>query len=166
MQRLAAVLLVSGLAIGPVAAQSTFEPPPADENHQGDVESQIEDGLNGFMDKLLDKVQPHLDQLGRDLNDTVNSFGPVFDELGDLMDDVGNYQTPERLENGDILIRRRADAPPPPPIGDTLRDFLNPNSPSSDGQAQPRQPEAAPSEPPPSDIPEPLPDQNGTEIEL
>ena len=31
-----------------------------------------------------------------------------------LMDDAKNYQAPERLENGDILIRRRADAPPPP----------------------------------------------------
>ena len=33
---------------------------------------------------------------------------------------------PERLENGDILIRRRADAPPPPPVGDSLREMLRP----------------------------------------
>ena len=27
---------------------------------------------------------------------------------------------PERLENGDVLIRRKADAPPPPPLGESL----------------------------------------------
>jgi hypothetical protein len=32
-----------------------------------------------------------------------------------LMDDIGNYQPPERLPNGDILIRRKPDRPLPPP---------------------------------------------------
>jgi hypothetical protein len=30
-----------------------------------------------------------------------------------MIDDLSAYEMPERLPNGDILIRRRADAPPP-----------------------------------------------------
>ncbi|MFG6083882.1 hypothetical protein ACEUZ9_000115 [Paracoccus litorisediminis] len=162
MQRLAAIILASAMVTGPAMAQTPFEPPPADQEQPGDLESDIEHGLQGFMEKLLKDVQPHLDQLGRDLNDTVNSFAPVLDELKGMMDDVGNYQTPERLENGDILIRRRADAPPPPPIGNTLRDFLAPNQ-QPPADSLPPAPEAAPS----PDQPEPLPDPDATnEIEL
>ncbi|MDS9467877.1 hypothetical protein RGQ15_09885 [Paracoccus sp. MBLB3053] len=154
MQRLAAFFLSTVMASGPALAQTPYEPPPADDR-EGGLESDIENGIQGFMEKLLNEVQPHLDQLGRDLNDTMNSFSPVLDDLGSLMDDVGNYQAPERLENGDILIRRRADAPPPPKIGDTLRDFLAPETPPGS--------ESAPS----PDAPEPMPDSSGApEIEL
>ena len=78
------------------------------------------------MGNLLNKAQPSLDRLGQDLSGMAQRLGPVLGELGDLMDDVRNYQAPERLENGDILIRRRADAPPPPPVGDSLREMLRP----------------------------------------
>jgi len=159
MQRFAIIAFAAALAGGLALAQTPYEPPPADEPSGDDLKSDIESGLQGFMEKLLNEAQPHLEQLGRDLSDTVNSFKPVLDELGDLMDDVGNYQTPERLENGDILIRRRADAPPPPVIGNTLRDFLAP------GDAPPSD---APSDTAPSpDEPEPLPDPTAMpEIEL
>lgn len=163
MQRLAVILLATTLAAGPGLTQTPYEPPAADDPMSG-IEDDIESGIQGFMEKLLNDVQPHLDQLGRDLNDTVNSFAPVLDELGDLMDDVGNYQTPERLENGDILIRRRADAPPPPAIGNTLRDLLAPNpdgGTNGDGLGtMPRQDGPAP---PPQSLPAPA---DGTEIEL
>jgi hypothetical protein len=31
--------------------------------------------------------------------------------MGELMDDVTSYELPERLPNGDIIIRRSPDAP-------------------------------------------------------
>ena len=49
----------------------------------------------------------------------MEEYRPAMEELSRLMDDIGNYEMPpERLPNGDILIRRKADAPPPPPLGD------------------------------------------------
>lgn len=118
---LPALCLAALLAAGPARAQ-TYEPPPAD----GEPPSAFEQGLENFMRNLLDRAMPQLDQLGRDLGGLTERLGPLMGEIGALMDDVGNYQAPERLENGDILIRRRADAPPPPPIGPNLRDMLRP----------------------------------------
>ena len=59
------------------------------------------------MEKALGDMQPMLDELG-----------PRFAELLTLMGDVTNFHPPEVLENGDILIRRKAPLPealPPRP---------------------------------------------------
>jgi hypothetical protein len=40
---------------------------------------------------------------------------PMARELAALLGDVRNYDPPERLPNGDIIIRRKPGAPPPPP---------------------------------------------------
>jgi len=46
-------------------------------------------------------------------------MAPLLLQLEGLVDDLTSYQTPEILPNGDIIIRRRPDAPdlPPPPEG-------------------------------------------------
>ena len=86
------------------------------------------DPLEDFMGRLLDRARPTLEQLGRDLGATAQALAPVLEDLARLMDDARNYHRPERLENGDILIRRRAGAPPPPPVGPALRDLLGPDA--------------------------------------
>lgn len=147
------LILAAALAMaGPALAQD-YEPPKADDPAPDDS---LDRGIENFLNNLLGQAQPHLDQLGRDLGDTLNSVGPVFQDIGKLMDDVGNYQAPERLENGDILIRRRADAPPPPPVGNALRELLRP-APEDDPRLNP-----APALP---DAPRPLPDPD-SEIAL
>ncbi|KRW93298.1 hypothetical protein [Paracoccus sp. MKU1] len=146
--------------MAPAAMAQDYEPPLADEpppDGQAAPEADmLERGLENFMRNLLERAEPHLDRLGRDLGDTLGAVAPVFEDIGKLMDDVRNYQAPERLENGDILIRRRADAPPPPPVGDTLRDMLRP-APEDDPRLNPL-----------PDTPEtPLPERNPeSEIEL
>lgn len=131
MRSLSALILVSALTGVPaiVVAQG-WSPPPADAPESGGDDNEggslFERGMEGFMQNMLKEAEPHLERLGRDLGDTVNSLRPVLGDIGKLMDDVKNYQAPERLENGDILIRRRADAPPPPPVGDALREMLRP----------------------------------------
>ncbi|WBU58298.1 hypothetical protein [Paracoccus sediminicola] len=119
---LAAALLALALA-GHAAAQQ-FEMPQADEPPPGQTApdrldgppplSELERELDGIMGDVLNRLQPHLDGLGNELADTMNEFSPALGELSGLIDDFGNYHRPERLENGDIIIRRRADAPPPP----------------------------------------------------
>lgn len=145
MRAFSHLILVAALAAAPALAQ-VYEPPKADEPAP---EDSLESGIENFLNNLLGQAQPHLDRLGRDLGDTLGSVGPVFKDIGALMDDVSNYQAPERLENGDILIRRRADAPPPPPVGDALREMLRP-APEDDPRLNP--PLADP------DAPRPLPD--------
>ncbi|UXU74473.1 MULTISPECIES: hypothetical protein [unclassified Paracoccus (in: a-proteobacteria)] len=157
MKRCAALLLTGGLLLAPAHAQTPYEPPSADAPTPSTGDA-LERGLESLMDNLMRQAQPHLDRLGRDLGATLNSFQPVLDELGQLMDDVGNYQAPERLENGDILIRRRPDAPPPPPVGPRLRDLLRP-APQDDSRLNPPSDQTAPA---PADQPPPA----GSEIEL
>ncbi|MFT3689613.1 hypothetical protein [Paenirhodobacter sp.] len=46
-----------------------------------------------------------------------SDIGPALEELRALIDDMQNYEAPVRLPNGDILIRRRPEAPAPEPQG-------------------------------------------------
>ena len=39
---------------------------------------------------------------------------PMVRDLGRMIGDVSNYLPPEQLANGDIIIRRKPGAPPPP----------------------------------------------------
>lgn len=63
-------------------------------------------------------------ELDRAFRDMMESMKPTLDDALDLMrnfnviDDPRNYQMPELLPNGDIILRRRPDAPayvPEPP---------------------------------------------------
>ena len=120
MRRFPALILAAALSLPVVVIAQQWTPPGADqdtapESDTGDDSgsSVFERGMESFMQNMRKEAEPHLERLGRDLGDTVNSLRPVLGDIGALMDDVKNYQAPERLENGDILIRRRADAPPP-----------------------------------------------------
>ncbi len=144
---LSALMLAALLAHGPAYAQQSYEPPLADpEDMPGD--DPLKNGIDSFLQNLLRDVEPHMQAIGRDLEGAMSRFGPVFDDLSALMDDIGNYQAPERLENGDILIRRRADAPPPPPVGDGLQNLLRP-APEDDPRLNPRTDQPGPQDPPP-----------------
>ncbi|WP_246026575.1 hypothetical protein [Paracoccus luteus] len=90
--------------------------PLTDPDTDPDAESGIPRGLEGILQDLLGRAQPHLEGLANELQGAVSDYGPAFQQLTGLMDDIANYQPPQRLPNGDILIRRKADAPPPPPL--------------------------------------------------
>ena len=77
--------------------------------------------LDSIMDGVFQRLQPHLQGLANELASTADEFRPALNQFSGLMDDIGNYERPERLPNGDILIRRRADAPPPPPLEELQR---------------------------------------------
>ena len=126
MPRPSVCLLLPMLCLMPAtlpAIGQSYEPPPA-ETQDG---NSLSDGIEGFMENLLNRAQPSLDQLGQDLGGLADRIGPVLGDIGKMMDDVRNYQAPERLANGDIVIRRKPDAPPPPPVGPSLQDMLRPS---------------------------------------
>lgn len=78
----------------------------------------IEQIITGLIGQVLKDAAPALEDLERDFGALAQSLEPTMRNMADLVDDIGNYAPPERLENGDILIRRRAGAPPPPPLPD------------------------------------------------
>lgn len=138
-------LLLSGLLValppaGPALAQSDYTPPLAEDEAPGDDGlSQIERGFGMIMQDLLDEIGPDLNRLGEDMSSALSRMSPVMQDLSALVDDLSNYQTPERLENGDIVIRRKPGAPPPPALGEGLRGFP---APEDDAPMVPRDPYA------------------------
>ena len=83
--------------------------------------SLMEEGAKLFLRGLMSEAEPMLDEMGqamREMEPALREMGPRLRQLVDLMGDVANYDAPERMPNGDILIRRKADAPPAPVLPD------------------------------------------------
>ena len=49
------------------------------------------------------------------LHDWLTELTPMLESLRDKVDDMSNYEKPEVLPNGDIIIRRKPDIPQMPP---------------------------------------------------
>jgi len=103
-----AVLLTLGGASLPGAASAQDKAP---ETPQTEEPGLIGEGLRLLFEGLLKEMEPALDEMGRAMKD----LEPMARELAELLGDVRNYDPPERLPNGDIIIRRKPGAPPPPP---------------------------------------------------
>lgn len=105
MKHLTAACLSLSLAAAPALAQ--------------DEDGSIRDGFDLFsegtrmiLEGLVDEMRPLLDEAQPFLEEEV---APFLARLWDLMDDFASYELPERLPNGDIIIRRIPDAPPVEP---------------------------------------------------
>lgn len=104
MKRIA-VLALALLPLGPAQAEEGM--------------SLIEEGAKLFFQGLIEEMDPALDEL-RGLADQIepamrdfaDKMGPALMEIMAFVDDIGNYDMPEFLPNGDIIIRRSPDAPP------------------------------------------------------
>ncbi|WP_206614999.1 AAA+ family ATPase [Mesobaculum littorinae] len=81
-----------------------FSSGPALAQDAGDDDNMVSEGLRLFFRGILDDVEPHM----RDMADALEGW----DLDGLDIDDLDNYQSPEVLPDGDIIIRRRDDAPP------------------------------------------------------
>ncbi len=84
-----------------------------------DNPSLMEEGAKLFFEGLLQEMHPApdelralFDQFGPALRDFADLMGPALLEVMAFVDDIGNYEMPEFLPNGDIIIRRSPDAPP------------------------------------------------------
>ena len=109
-----------------LALPATAQDSTPDQGDADDGISLIQRGFGMLMQNLMRDIGPDLDRIGRDMSDSLSRFAPALEDLSVLIDDIGNYTAPERLDNGDIIIRRKADAPPPPPIGEGLRELTRP----------------------------------------
>lgn len=100
MRSLASLTLAAILSLQPLQAMA-------------DDHGTMEERLQEQLERLLEDMGPTLDQA---LEEAMKFFG-AFEGI----DDPRYYEFPEILPNGDIVIRRRPDAPPyqPEPPSDT-----------------------------------------------
>lgn len=142
-------LLLAFLLSLPVPALSQNYVPPSVNNDEAlpgesdEAGRNLERNAESFFDDLFNNIQPHMDAIGRELGGKLSELTPILEDLGTMVDDIRNYQAPERLANGDILIRRKPDAPPPPPISKRLQDLTKP-SPEMDPRNNPEPPPVIP----------------------
>lgn len=109
--RLTPLLLIAPACLSLTLAPLAAEEPPGS--------SLMEQGAKLFLRGLMSEAEPMLDEMGRamrEMEPSLRQMGPRLKQLVDLMGDVTNYEAPERLPNGDILIRRRPGAPPVPAL--------------------------------------------------
>lgn len=87
-----------------------------------DGPSLMERGARQFLEGLMREMEPALDglnelgdQVGPALRDFADQMGPALADLLGQVDDWSVYHPPERLPNGDIIIRRKTPKPPAAP---------------------------------------------------
>jgi hypothetical protein len=90
--------------------------------------SLVERGMRLLFDGLIQEIEPAMGEMAEALKE----IEPMARQLASLIGDVKNYEAPERLENGDIIIRRKLDAPEPPEL--TPPDANPPKGAPPDGQ--------------------------------
>lgn len=134
-----------GLPLAGMAQGPAFSPPSAEtQGDDTDFGQMLDDQLGSFFDGIIRDIGPKMEDIGKDLGARLSTLGPVFDDLSSMVDDIKNYQTPERLANGDILIRRKPGAPPPPALSEPFAKPATPDLPGTPGR-----PEITPAPTPP-----------------
>lgn len=103
----AVLILALALAPLPALAQETTPAPEVEEEGP----SLMERGLALFFEGFRQELEPAIEGMGEALTE----MKPAIDKLMAMVDDITNYQAPEMLDNGDIIIRRKPDAPPVQP---------------------------------------------------
>ena len=104
-----------------VAAPAFAEEPPLAPQATDDGFSLMEEGMKLVLRGMMSEMQPALDEMGKALEEAGPALqglgaelGPKLRQLIALIDDIGNYDAPVMLPNGDILIRRNVPLTPRP----------------------------------------------------
>lgn len=108
MKQILASALIATFAVSPAFAE--------------EEKSQIERGLELFLDGLREELSPNVEELremarqfGPAMQSFIEEMGPAFAEMMGEVRDWSRYDMPEMLPNGDIIIRRKPDPEPAPP---------------------------------------------------
>jgi hypothetical protein len=105
------ILLPLALCLSLASPGSAQDIPPALPSDTEDGLGLIERGMRDLFDGFRKDIGPAV----AELTEAMKTLQPMAQQLAALLEDTKYYEQPERLENGDIIIRRKADAPPPPP---------------------------------------------------
>ncbi|PVA11901.1 hypothetical protein DC366_02940 [Pelagivirga sediminicola] len=116
----AAILLASP----PAFAEQ--DPPPRD------GPSLIEEGARMFFEGLMQEARPAMEgmkemaeRLGPQLREFAQEMGPALAEILKDVEDLSVYEAPEKLPNGDIIIRRKPESETAPELGTPGEDEID-----------------------------------------
>jgi len=112
MKQISILALVACLSTAPALAQ---------EAEDGDISeglSLMEQGALLLFRGMMDEVEPAIEDfsgMAEDLEPTLRllatEMGPALVELFETVDSIRYYDAPEFLPNGDIIMRRKPNAP-------------------------------------------------------
>ncbi len=69
-------------------------------------------GLRDEMSPAMESMRKLAEEFGPAMQSFMAEMGPALADLMDEVKDWSVYEAPEILPNGDIIIRRKPDAPP------------------------------------------------------
>jgi hypothetical protein len=72
--------------------------------------SLLQEGARILMESMLKEMEPTLRGMQDDLGTVLKEMEPGLRDLGSMIGDLRNYHAPEKLPNGDIIIRRKTPA--------------------------------------------------------
>ena len=105
MKQIITAAIVAASLAAPVHAQDTEEPSVSEGFNL------MEEGAKLLLRGLMNELEPALDEMGEAMTQLGEDIGPAMSQMLVLIDDIRNYDAPEVLPNGDIIIRRNEDAP-------------------------------------------------------
>lgn len=103
--------MVRNWLIGPVFALLALPAVAQDTSESVDEGfSLLREGARILMESMLKEMEPALRDMQEDLGTALKEMEPQLRALGDMIGDIRNYHAPEKLPNGDIIIRRKTPA--------------------------------------------------------
>ena len=105
------LILTLGLAVAPVARAQEAVP-------EDDGGTLMQRGMELFFDGLREEMSPALREMqelfksyGPSMRHFMVEMGPGLSDIFEKVDDWTEYDAPEMLDNGDIIIRKRPEDP-------------------------------------------------------
>ncbi len=105
MKQIITATFIAAMAVSPLSAQEAEDPSVSEGFNL------MEEGAKLLLRGLMAEVEPALDEMGEAMDQLGEEIGPAIAQLLAQIDDMRNYDAPEVLPNGDIIIRRRSEAP-------------------------------------------------------
>lgn len=102
--------------------------PPDSESKTQEGMDLLGEGARLLFEGLSEGIRPQLEEMAREmepaLRNMMETMGPALSDLAEMIGDLNAYHPPERLPNGDIILRRKTPPPPddsaPPKSGDPI----------------------------------------------
>lgn len=107
MTRRLAPALIALLLAQPLAASAQQERAPEPDDPLAEGLDLLGRGAEGVLRGLVDQIGPQLETLDRELRGFALELGPALRDLSEMIGDIDRYHPPERLPNGDIILRRK-----------------------------------------------------------
>lgn len=104
--RILPALALSVMLASPLAAEEPAPPAGDDLSRGADL---MGEAARLLFRGLMAEMEPGLNELGAQLR----AMEPALRELATMIGDAQNYHAPERLPNGDIILRRKVPLLPP-----------------------------------------------------